>query len=337
MMFGKDLVGADWATSAEIVRRYAEAGGNFIDTANIYANGESERIVGELVRDRRDAWVVATKYTCSTDASDPNAGGMHRKNLLRAVDESLVRLGTDYIDVLWVHMWDRFTPVEELVRALHDVVATGRVLYVGISDAPAWVVAHSVVLADLRGWHRFIGLQVPYSLVRRDAERDLLPMARAMELGVLAWAPLGGGLLTGRFGSDRHPAEATRLTSAGPQALQSVLTSRNLAIADTLNGMAERRGDQASQIALAWVMQRETGQGVIPILGTRTLAQLDAGLGALAVQLTVEEIEELDDVSAIELGFPHDFAAAHLAYGGTVERVIAPGSGAGGRPVSQRL
>jgi aryl-alcohol dehydrogenase-like predicted oxidoreductase len=179
MIFGDDRGG--WGTTkdeaARIVERFAQAGGNLVDTANYYARGQSERIVGELIKPERERWVLSTKYTLTMRPDDPNGGGAHRKSLVQSLEASLRRLGTDYVDLYWVHIWDAFTPVEEVVRALDDAVSAGKVLYVGISDTPAWIVAQAVTLADLRGWTRFAGLQVPYSLVERSVERELLPMA----------------------------------------------------------------------------------------------------------------------------------------------------------------
>jgi aryl-alcohol dehydrogenase-like predicted oxidoreductase len=321
MVFGREGWGASRDESARIVERFAEAGGNFIDTANIYAGGASERIVGELIAGERERWVLATKYTCSTRADDPNAGGAHRKSLVRALDASLERLGTDYVDLYWVHMWDVFTPVEEVVRALDDVVRAGKVLYVGISDTPAWIVSQAVTLADLRGWARFVGLQIPYSLVQRTVERELLPMASALDLSVAAWAPLGGGLLTGRYGSDRPRPEGTRLAAMGGEHAERALTEQNLAVADVVNRIAEARGATSTQIALAWLRSRQGRNVVVPIVGVRTLAQLEDNLGALAVDLDDGELAELDAVSHVEPGFPHDFRAARLAYGDTFDLV----------------
>jgi aryl-alcohol dehydrogenase-like predicted oxidoreductase len=196
MVFGdrRGSWGATPEAAAAIVKRYAEAGGNFIDTANHYAGGESERIVGDLISPDRDRWVVGTKYGLSSDPEDPIAGGTHRKSLRRAVDRSLERLQTDYIDLYWVHIWDAYTPVEEVVSALDDLVRSGKVLYLGISDTPAWMVSRAVTLAEQLGLTPFCALQVPYSLVERTVERELLPAARALDLAVTGWAPLGGGL-----------------------------------------------------------------------------------------------------------------------------------------------
>jgi aryl-alcohol dehydrogenase-like predicted oxidoreductase len=313
--------GASKQASERILRRFAELGGNFVDTANSYTGGESEQILGELLAGERERWVLATKYTLNTNPSDPNAGGTHRKNLVQALEASLRRLRTHYVDLLWVHIWDPFTPVEEVVRALDDAVRAGKVLYVGVSDTPAWLVSQAVTLADLRGWTRFAGIQVPYSLVERSAERDLLPMAKALDLAVTAWSPLGAGLLTGRYGSGRAELQAgTRLAAIGEWGARR-LTARNLAIADAVNEVAAERGATSSQVAIAWVQAQQQRGVVIPLIGARTLAQLDDNLGALEVELTGEELDRLERVSRIERGFPHDFEGQALAFGDTLELI----------------
>jgi aryl-alcohol dehydrogenase-like predicted oxidoreductase len=321
MTFGEDWGwGAPKEECARVVRTFAEAGGNFIDTANAYTNGTSERIVGELISGERDRWVVSTKYVCSQDFGDPNAGGAHRKSMIRALDASLQRLQTDYIDLYWVHVWDPFTPVEEVVRALDDVVSAGKVRYVGVSDTPAWVVSQAVTLADLRGWTRFAGLQVPYSLIRRDVERDLLPMAKTLDLAVTTFEPLGGGLLTGRYGTDRSQPADTRIGTAAEYADQK-LTDRNLEITDTLNEVAAGRNAHPAQVALAWVLSQQARSVIVPIVGARRHEQLAATLTATQIVLAADELRTLNDASAIELGFPHDFEGRALAHGETYELV----------------
>jgi aryl-alcohol dehydrogenase-like predicted oxidoreductase len=319
MVFGdrRGPWGATRDDAAEITARFAAAGGNFIDTASNYASGESERIVGELVASDRDRWVLATKYTCSSRPDDPNAGGNHRKALVRSLESSLSRLGVEYVDLLWVHIWDAFTPIEELVRALDDVVRAGKALYVGISDTPAWVVARAVTLAEQRGWSPFVGLQVPYSLVERTVERELLPMARGLDLAVTVWSPLGDGLLSGRYGSDRPQPEDTRVEGVA----RHRLNERNLAIADTVNAIAAERGATSAQIAIAWVRAQQERAQLIPIVGVRTPDQLTDNLGALALELNGDELARLDVVSAIEPGFPHGFGGFRLAYGATLELI----------------
>jgi aryl-alcohol dehydrogenase-like predicted oxidoreductase len=320
MTFGEDWGwGAPKEECARILDAFAEAGGNFVDTANAYTNGTSERIVGELIAPERERWVLATKYTINGRPTDPNAGGGHRKSMVQALEASLRRLGTDYLDLYWVHVWDAFTPVEEVVRALDDAVSAGKVLYVGISDTPAWLVSQAVTLADLRGWTRFAGIQVPYSLVERAVERDLLPMAQALDLAVTTWEPLGGGLLTGRYGTDREPPAGTRIATT--EYGQRVLIERNLAIADALNQVAGERGATPAQLAIAWVRSQQRRGVIIPILGARRREQIEDSLRAVDIELSEAELERLDNVSRIELGFPHDFVGRALAYGETFDLV----------------
>jgi aryl-alcohol dehydrogenase-like predicted oxidoreductase len=320
MTFGEDWGwGAPEEECARILDAFGEAGGNFIDTANRYTDGTSERIVGELISSDRDHWVVATKYGLNMGPeSDPNAGGAHRKSIVRAIDGSLERLGTDYIDIYWLHVWDAFTPAEEVVQALDDLVRAGKVLYAGISDAPAWIVSQAVTLADLRGWTRFAGLQVPYSLLWRDVERDLLPMAHALDLAVTTWEPLGGGLLTGRYGSDREYPDDTRIatTRYGER-----LTERNLAIADAVNELAAARGASPAQVAIAWVRAQQHRAVIIPIAGARTREQIEDSLGGVDLELSREDHARLEQLSGIELGFPHDFEGRAMAHGTTFELV----------------
>ncbi|HUU47136.1 MAG TPA: aldo/keto reductase, partial [Acidobacteriota bacterium] len=200
MTFGEDWGwGADPAECRRQLDVYVDRGGNFIDTANRYTNGTSEKIVGNLIADRRERFVVATKYTLSMDPDDPNASGNHRKNMVQSLEASLKRLKTDYIDLYWLHAWDFMTPVDEVMRALDDLVRAGKILYIGISDTPAWIVSRANTMAELRGWNRFVGLQIEYSLIERTPERDLLPMARELDLAIAAWAPIGGGVLTGKY------------------------------------------------------------------------------------------------------------------------------------------
>jgi aryl-alcohol dehydrogenase-like predicted oxidoreductase len=301
MTFGDTI---PWGAPRDECRRifdaYVEAGGNFIDTAINYTGGMSEQLVGEFVAGQRDRFVVATKYTMHPPTGDPNIAGNHRKNLVRALESSLRRLGTDYIDLYWVHAWDGITPVEEMMRALDDLVRAGKILYIGISNAPAWVVAQANTLATLRGWTPFTGLQVSYSLIERSVERDLLPMARAFGIGVTAWAPLGSGLLTGKY-NQIDPAEARRLDTS----TAVTVDDRNLAIANAVWELAQELDRSPAQVALAWVRQR----GAIPVLGARTLVQFEENLASLGLTLDDEQIARLEAASAIDLGYPHDFLA----------------------------
>src|SRR6266478_4452 len=199
MTFGDEWGwGSPKAEAQKVYETYREVGGNFIDTANFYTNGTSERFMGEFIQVHRESVVLATKYSIAAPGNDPNAAGNHRKSMMQAVEASLKRLQTDYIDLYWVHIWDGITPVEEVMRGLDDIVRQGKVLYVGISDAPAWWIAQANTLAELRGWTAFVGLQIEYSLIERTPERELLPMAADLGLGVTAWSPLAGGVLTGK-------------------------------------------------------------------------------------------------------------------------------------------
>jgi aryl-alcohol dehydrogenase-like predicted oxidoreductase len=284
---------------------YTEAGGNVVDTASAY--GDSEEVVGELLAGdgRRDRFVLATKYTISRDRSDPNAGGNHRKNLALSLERSLRRLRTDYIDLYWVHVWDRHTPVEETMRALDDAVRAGKVLYVGISDAPAWLVSRANTLAEWRGWTPFAALQVPYSLLRRDAERELLPMAEAFGMSVAAWGPLAGGVLSGKFtGPDGAGggarADRTRVDPAS-------LRARDHAVAQAVKDVAGELGATPAQVAIAWTRSRSAA--VHPIIGASGLTQLADNLGAVEVVLPAESVRRLEAAADFELGFPGDFIA----------------------------
>jgi len=323
-MFGQDPQGggASQEDAAGIMRRFAEAGGNFVDTANRYAGGESERVMGELIAPDRDRWVLATKYTLTEDPSDPNAGGTHRKSMRRAIEGSLRRLGTDHIDLYWVHIWDAYTRVEEVVAGLDDLVRSGKVLYVGVSDTPAWMVSRAVTMADERNLNAFTAIQVPYSLVERTVERELLPMAKGLDLAVTGWAPLGGGLLTGRYGSDREDPGEGRLASSSKQHRERKLSERNLAIADALNEVAEGRDATATQVAIAWVRSQQHRAVTIPIVGVRTEAQMADNLAATEIELEPAELERLDTASAVEPGFPQSFAGAQYAHGDHFEQVV---------------
>lgn len=318
MTFGDERgLGPTGDEPRHIFDAYAEAGGNVIDTAVNYAQGNSERIVGELVGADRDRFVVSTKYTITRDGSDPNAGGNHRKNLVRSLELSLERLGTDYVDLYWVHIWDPRTPIEETMRALDDVVRAGKALYVGISDAPAWVVSRAQTLAEWRGWSPFVGLQVPYSLVQREIERDLLPMAAAFGLSIAAWSPLAGGILSGKYSGD-SPPDGARLAAAS-------ISDRDLGIAGAVKEVGQELGATPSQVAVAWAMARSPS--IHPIVGVRNLDQLRDNLGSLEITLEAEQLRRLDEVSAIAHGFPHDFIRDTSAwlYGEAGERVARRG------------
>lgn len=304
MTFGTEDWGADQAESRRVYDGFREAGGNFIDTANVYSAGRSESFLGEFIADERERIVLATKYTGITRGRDVNASGNSRKNMMDAVHASLTRLRTDYIDLYWVHVRDFMTPIEEVMRGLDDLVRQGKVLYVGISDTPAWEVARANTLAALRGWTPFIGLQVRYSLLDRAVERELLPMAKELDLAVTPWDTLGSGILTGKYNAGKDG----RLASAkGRASLRGLVTDRDLTIAAEVMKVAEKIGRTPAQVALAWVRQ---GEGVvIPLVGAKTREQLDDNLGCLEFELDPSDKTALDEASRIELGFPHDFLA----------------------------
>jgi len=284
---------------------YVARGGTFIDTANRYTGGTSEEWVGEFVASERERFVVATKYTLTTRPGDPNSAGNSRKNLTQSLDASLKRLKMEYVDLFWIHAWDSLTPVDEVMRALDDAVRAGKVLYVGASDTPAWVVSRANTMADLRGWSPFVALQVEYSLIQRTTEREFLPMARALDLSVLAWSPLAGGALSAKYldGRPEQRGDRARLPQTSVR-----LNERNVAIARETKAVGDAIGRSPSQVAIAWLRQRPTP--VIPILGARTVAQIEDTLGALDLVLDDEQMRRLDAVSAIDLGFPHEFLAS---------------------------
>ncbi len=302
MSFGDDWgFGADEATSHRVLDAYAAAGGNFLDTANKYHNGQTEEILGRWLEGKRNRQVVATKYTLAMDHSDPNAAGNSRKNMMRSVEDSLRRLRTDYIDLLWVHAWDRTTPYEEVMRGLDDLVRSGKVLYVGVSDTPAWIVSASNVLADLRGWTSYAGIQIEYSLLARTPERELLPMADHYGLSVLAWGALGGGVLTGKYtrGGDNDSLRARGNESRGRT------SERSLAIARVVDGIADELEVTSAQIAVAWL--RAQGYGLIPIVGARKVEQIEDCIGGATVELNAGHLAALQEVSAPpHPGFPNN-------------------------------
>jgi aryl-alcohol dehydrogenase-like predicted oxidoreductase len=324
MTFGDDWGwGAPKDESQRVYDAFRAAGGNFVDTANIYTNGTSESFLGEFMKGHRESVVLATKYTNAAAGKDPNAAGNHRKNMMQSVEASLKRLQTHYIDLYWVHAWDEITPVEEVMRGLDDLVRQGKVLYTGISDAPAWWVAQANTLASLRGWSSFAGLQIEYSLIERTVERELIPMAKALNLGVTAWSPLSGGVLSGKY-HGHGSAEPGRMSSdMMKQFLPEEL--RTARIVAAVKGVADQAGRSMAQVALAWLRTRPVP--VIPILGARKLSQLQDTLASLGLSLSAEQVKALDEASHIELGFPHDFFTKELVrtlvYGGMRDQIAA--------------
>ncbi len=322
--------GTGWGAGAEpdearrIFDRFAEAGGTFLDSADSYQFGESEELTGKLVSADREHFVLATKFALgAAPRPDISQTGNSRKTMVASVEASLKRLGTDYIDLLWVHFPDQLTPMEELLRGLDDLVSAGKIHHAALSNFPAWRVSRAVTLADLRNQSPIIGIQHEYSLVERTADRELLPMAESLGLGAALWSPLGGGLLIGKY---RSSAEG-RLSDLG-MVIHTESTDQKTAVVDTVLAIAQETGATPAQVAVAWVREhaaRSTAT-LVPIIGPRNLSQLDSYLAALDVQLTDEQYARLDKVSAMPLGVPHEGVAGSLGHlqGGDASSVIAP-------------
>ncbi|HTW93368.1 MAG TPA: aldo/keto reductase [Tepidisphaeraceae bacterium] len=318
MTFGEEW---GWGSSADqsraIFDAFAEAGGNFVDTADFYTGGSSEKLLGQFAAEDRERFVIATKFTSNMRPGDPNAGGNHRKNFTQALDASLKRLKTDYIDLYLLHAWDFTTPIDQVMRAFDDAVRAGKILHPGISDTPAWIASRGLTIAELRGWAPFVSLQVEYSLIERTAERDLIPMALGLGVGLTAWSPLASGLLTGKY-SAASGNEKRRLDQAG----FVEQSQRNLAIAAAVQKVAAEIGRSPAQVALNWVRSRH---GVIPIVGARKIEQLKDNLACLEFSLTGSHQDFLDNASRIDLGFPHEFLAResirNVIFGGTFDQI----------------
>jgi aryl-alcohol dehydrogenase-like predicted oxidoreductase len=313
MTFGEDLGwGSSVADSEAIMDRFIERGGNFIDTANLYTKGHSEKIIGDhLGRDRnkRDRLVIATKFSGNHFPGDPNGGGSSRKAIVGACEHSLRRLQTDYIDLYWLHNWDKHTPIDETMAALHDLVQAGKVRYIGISDTPAWKTTQAQLIAQFRGWTQFVGLQIEYSLLERTVEGELIPMALELGMGVTPWSPLKGGVLSGKY--TRKNAGQTDVTKRVWNT--NYLTDKTYDVIDSLSAIAKRLDTTPARVALAWVQNRP---GVAStILGARTIAHLDDNLAALDVRLSAEDIASLDALTTPTLNFPAQF----LGMAGTIQ------------------
>ena len=317
MTFGEDWGwGASEAESQAMIDRYLDAGGNFIDTANFYTHGHSESIIGDhlgSVPSKRHRTVIATKFFSSLYTGDPNAGGASRKTIARSCDESLRRLRTDFIDLYWMHVWDRFTPIDETMRALDDLVASGKVRYIGFSDTPAWKVAQAHTMASLRGWTPLVALQIEYSLLERSVEGELIPAAMELGLGVTPWSPLRYGVLTGKYSrADRATVQPGR----GDWVKYS-LTDKAFEVVDLVTKISKELNSTPARVAIAWVQSRP---GVAStILGARSVRQLDDNLAAIDLRLTAEQTAALEDLSKPTLDFAARFVkgAGSFGYGGT--------------------
>jgi aryl-alcohol dehydrogenase-like predicted oxidoreductase len=327
MTFGEDL---GWGTSVEesqqIIDRYTELGGNFIDTANFYTRSHSEKIIGDHIGrhpTRRDRLVIATKFSGNLYPGDPNGGGSGRKSLISACENSLRRLQTDYIDLYWLHIWDANTPIDETMAALDDLVRAGKVRYIGVSDTPAWKIAQANLIARFRGWSAFVGLQIEYSLLERDVEQELVPMASEFGLGITPWSPLKGGVLSGKY-TRRNAGEH----NAGRGAMvEAFLNEDTYAVIDDLEVIAKAHETTVASVALAWVQAQPAVSSVI--IGARRLAQLDDNVRAVDVDLGADELARLDALTKPAFGFPHnmlEMAPGIINGGTTVNGVSAPTS-----------
>jgi aryl-alcohol dehydrogenase-like predicted oxidoreductase len=318
--------GASKDESRKIFETFVEAGGNFFDTANVYTEGQSEKLLGEFIAADRQRFVVTTKYTSSTKPGDPNAAGNQRKNMVQSLEASLKRLGTDYVDLYLIHVWDPLTPIEELMRAFDDLVRTGKVLYIGMSDAPAWVIAQANTLAQYHGWTPLVALSAQYNLIDRTPERELLPMAETLDIAVTAWSPLAAGLLSGKY-TGNETEEGNTSTGSAPgrlhtlQRASSMLTERNRAIIRVLQQVAHELGRTPSQVALGWM--RVQSKAIIPIISATRASQIRDNLGCLDITLSPEQLHQLDEVSRISLDFPLGFLATTpgFVYGNTFEAI----------------
>lgn len=315
MTFGEQW-GCEEADARRIFDRYVDEGGNFVDTAGYYADGVSEELTGKFAEAKRDRLVLSTKYSLTRKEGDPNLAGNGRLAMMRTVETSLKRLRTDRIDLFFLHVWDDTTPVDEIMRGFDDLVTQGKVLYVAISDTPAWQIARLQTLAELRGWSRLVALQAEYNLIQRTAERDLIPACAALGIGVMPWSPLASGLLSGKYAGGTSGDGAGRgvMLEAG-----GLVSPRALAIADAAKSVGDDLGATPAQVAIAWTLANPAV--VSPLIGVRTMAQYEDNVGALGVRLEPEHLERLDAASAIEGGFPHDFLKSpfirHGLTGGT--------------------
>jgi len=330
MTFGEEFgIGSPEAESRRVYDEFIDAGGNFIDTANMYNQGTSERMLAGFIKDNRDYLVLASKYSLSTRSDDPNAGGNQRKNLVQSLEASLRRLQTDYLDLYWVHAWDRSTPVAELMRALDDQVRAGKILHIGVSNSPAWVIAAANTLAGERNMTRFTAMQLHYNLVERSIEREYFELADAQNMAITAWSPLAGGFLSGKFnpGADAAAREGARLTTS-PRGAQ-LLQPEKIVLAEALSELAAEIGCTSAQLALAWMAQRSSSC-VIPIIGARTASQLRENLGSVDIRLKPDHLGQLDELTALTPEYPQALFASDffqtMMFGELRENIELPDS-----------
>lgn len=303
MTFGEEFGwGASKEHSKKVFDKFSNAGGNFIDTANYYTRGTSEKFLGEFITSDRDYYVLATKYTLSTDPKNPNASGNQRKNMMQALNASLKRLNTDYVDIYWLHAWDFLTPIEEIMRAFDDMVRAGKVLHIGMSDTPAWIISQANTLASFHGWTPITGLQLEYSLAQRTIEAEFFPMTKALDLAIAAWSPLAMGLLTGKY---LNKSDDNSRFSVNPAWGEVYFNEKNEKIAQTVVDIAKKLKRSPAQVALNWIRQQPGV--VIPIIGAKNEEQLDDNLKCLEFSISDEDLAVLDRVSKPPVAFPHEF------------------------------
>lgn len=321
MTFGEDWGwGSNKDESRKVFDAFVDKGGNFLDTANIYTNGTSEKLLGEFIGEKREKFVLATKYTLNTDPKDPNASGNHRKNMVQAVEKSLKRLNTDYIDLYYLHAWDNMTPIEEVMRTFDDLVSSGKVLYCGISDTPAWIVSRGQTIAELRGLSHFVSLQLEYSLLERTIESEFIPMADKLDIAITAWSPLAMGALTGKYLNANSGDSRLEKNKAWQD---RYLTEKGKKIVQEVVNVAKEIGRTPAQVALCWLRQRPCV--CIPIIGAKTLDQIVDNMKCVDFELTWDQISRLDEVSKVDLGFPYEFLRSEtirpIMYGETYDLI----------------
>jgi aryl-alcohol dehydrogenase-like predicted oxidoreductase len=335
MTFGTDWGwGADQETARQLFNTYVDAGGNFIDTADLYTNGNSETWLGQFIADRnlRDRIVIATKFTYNAEPGNPNAGGNGRKNILRAVEGSLKRLGTDYIDLYILHTWDTITPAEEVMRTMDDLVRSGKVRHVGLSDTPAWYAARAQTLAEWRGYEPLSTLQLEYSLVERNIEREFIPVGIELGMGVMVWSPLGSGLLSGKYkpseGSATGEGRLETMKGSANPGFQK-FSDRNWKIVAELEKVARELDRSMAQVAVNWTVNRPGIASVI--VGATKLSQLEDNLKALEFEIPTELMNRLENVSRPEAQFPYSF------FGNEIQGMIHGGVTVGYKPIGYAL
>jgi aryl-alcohol dehydrogenase-like predicted oxidoreductase len=334
MTFGTEWGwGSEPAVARQVFDGYIEQGGNFIDTADGYTNGKSEELLGHFIAERglRERLVLATKFTFNADPANPNAGGNGRKNIYRALEGSLRRLKTDYIDLYWMHVWDMVTPVEEILSTMNDLVRAGKIRHFGFSDVPAWYVARAQTLAEKEGKERLIALQLEYSLIERNIEREHIPVAQELGIGLCPWSPLGGGFLTGKYRREGNTGRGEgRLDAAKFSQLTDRFTEHNWRVLDALLEVAKQLNKKPAQVALNWVARQP---GITStIIGASNIAQLQDNLNALEFTIPAELRKRLDDASAIERFHPYTFFEAGIQNRVRGENPVSAWAPAGRQP-----